>query len=184
MDVVVCDLDPVLHEAFLFSYKGTAPKKKARLEQARLEHKLHDNTSLDTLAPAQPDLVMVHGVMVHGVHMGLHSAESEVIFEASPPGNNHSSSVSEGATVMTNSPMPQSQAAGMPVQEALLATSSLNANIATNSAGKSPSGTSQTNNDRIPKWVNCTDDSEVWFWKKNLVLEKKKCPILAQTGKC
>ena len=28
MDVVVCDLDPVLHEAFLFSYKGTAPKKR------------------------------------------------------------------------------------------------------------------------------------------------------------
>ena len=57
-DVVVCDLDPVLHKAFLFAYKGTAPTKPRRV----IDKPTNEGLTLDK--------VHVGGIMVHGSHMG------------------------------------------------------------------------------------------------------------------
>jgi len=127
LDVVVCDLDPVLHEAFLFSYKGTGPKKGRRLKAKHSDHE-----SFESLKPVSPD-----GVMVHGAHMGGPGfAESQGTLETSPA-NLQSSSAPEEAIVMTNSPMPQSRG-GVGTDQPLLP--SLSPSLVTNSEGQSPSG--------------------------------------------
>ena len=62
-DVVMCDLDPVLHTTFLWSYKGTGTKRKKQVAPGSFRMRQADAAQkLDQISP--------DGVRVHGANMG------------------------------------------------------------------------------------------------------------------
>jgi len=87
-DVVVCDLDPVLHKAFLFSYKGTAPRKEPRIGREEAANAAAAEMT-DTGGTVSPD-----GVLIAGTNMGHSPGE---ISERSPRSK-------DGAIEMTSTP--------------------------------------------------------------------------------